>query len=122
CAPVCRVTWYRGWCARWPARTASTRCEHLPWALPWDNRQPAWLCWKSPHGWGTTDARTACRISSRRYAIPDTRMKQDNVIKILFIEDTVEDAEQVISLLRNHGVAVRPARATHADELQAACA
>ncbi len=48
-------------------------------------------------------------------------MKQDNVIKILFIEDAVEDAEQVISLLRNHGVAVRPARATNADELDAAC-
>ncbi|HET8555079.1 MAG TPA: EAL domain-containing protein [Rhodanobacteraceae bacterium] len=48
-------------------------------------------------------------------------MKQDNVIKILFIEDAVEDAEQVISLLRNHGVAVRPARAANPDELEKAC-
>lgn len=48
-------------------------------------------------------------------------MKSDNVIKILFVEDAVEDAEQVISVLRNHGVAVRPARATNPDELQAAC-
>ncbi|HET7269302.1 MAG TPA: EAL domain-containing protein [Oleiagrimonas sp.] len=49
-------------------------------------------------------------------------MKSDNVIKILFVEDAVEDAEQIISLLRNHGVAVRPARATHPDELNSACA
>ncbi|HEX7340753.1 MAG TPA: EAL domain-containing protein [Rhodanobacteraceae bacterium] len=49
-------------------------------------------------------------------------MKADNVIKILFIEDAVEDAEQTISLLRNHGVAVRPARAANPSELEAACA
>ncbi len=48
-------------------------------------------------------------------------MKQNNVIKVLFVEDAVEDAEQVISVLRNHGVAVRPGRATNKDELTAAC-
>src|SRR5699024_8887125 len=48
-------------------------------------------------------------------------MKQNNVIKVLFVEDAVEDAEQVISVLRNHGVAVRPGRATNKDELAAAC-
>lgn len=47
-------------------------------------------------------------------------MKTDSVIKILFIENSVEDAEQVISLMRNAGTAVRPARATDADQLQAA--
>ncbi len=49
-------------------------------------------------------------------------MKQDNVIRILFVEDAADDAEQTISLLRNHGVAVRPARVTTQAELEAACA
>ncbi|HEY2624245.1 MAG TPA: diguanylate cyclase, partial [Dyella sp.] len=47
-------------------------------------------------------------------------MKTDQVIKILFIEKSVEDAEQIISLLRNSGIAVRPARATSADQVTAA--
>jgi len=46
--------------------------------------------------------------------------KTDQVIKILFIEKSVEDAEQIISLLRNSGIAVRPARATSADQVTAA--
>ncbi|TCV97146.1 diguanylate cyclase/phosphodiesterase [Luteibacter rhizovicinus] len=45
-------------------------------------------------------------------------MKHDNVIKILFIEDSVEDAEQLINILRNGGIAVRPARVTTLAELQ----
>ncbi|NII75625.1 diguanylate cyclase (GGDEF)-like protein/PAS domain S-box-containing protein [Dyella sp. SG562] len=47
-------------------------------------------------------------------------MKTDLVIKILFIEKSVEDAEQIVSLLRNNGIAVRPARATNAEQIQAA--
>ncbi|MEO7065585.1 MAG: EAL domain-containing protein [Rhodanobacter sp.] len=47
-------------------------------------------------------------------------MKKDYVIKILFIENSLDEAEQTISLLRNAGIAVRPARATNTDELQAA--
>ncbi|WP_130620612.1 EAL domain-containing response regulator [Dyella amyloliquefaciens] len=47
-------------------------------------------------------------------------MKTDQVIKILFIEKSVEDAEQIISLLRNNGIAVRPARATSAEQVTAA--
>lgn len=47
-------------------------------------------------------------------------MKKDYVIKILFIENSVEEAEQIISLLRNSGIAVRPARATNFEQLQAA--
>ncbi|MEY2170024.1 MULTISPECIES: EAL domain-containing response regulator [unclassified Rhodanobacter] len=47
-------------------------------------------------------------------------MKKDFVIRILFIEHSVEEAEQIISLLRNTGIAVRPARATAADQVQAA--
>ncbi len=47
-------------------------------------------------------------------------MKTDQVIKILFIEKSVEDAEQIISLLRNSGIAVRPARATSPDQVTAA--
>ena len=44
--------------------------------------------------------------------------KQDNVIKLLLIEDSVEDAEQMISVLRNGGIAVRPARAANEAELE----
>src|SRR6201991_4219376 len=47
-------------------------------------------------------------------------MKHDNVIRILFIEDSVEDAELLINVLRNGGIAVRPARATNVAEIQAA--
>jgi diguanylate cyclase (GGDEF)-like protein/PAS domain S-box-containing protein len=47
-------------------------------------------------------------------------MKTDQVIKILFIEKSVEDAEQIISLLRNSGIAVRPARATSTEQVTAA--
>lgn len=45
-------------------------------------------------------------------------MKKDSVIKMLFVENSVEDAEQIISLLRNGGVAVRPTRATSATEVE----
>jgi diguanylate cyclase (GGDEF)-like protein/PAS domain S-box-containing protein len=46
-------------------------------------------------------------------------MKHDNVIRILFIESSVEDAELLINVLRNGGIAVRPARATTPDEIKA---
>lgn len=45
-------------------------------------------------------------------------MKKDFVIRILFIEPSVEAAEQIISLLRNTGIAVRPERATDAAQVQ----
>ena len=41
--------------------------------------------------------------------------KQDHVVKLLLIEDSVDEAEQLISMLRNGGIAVRPARADNAD-------
>ncbi|MEO8672838.1 MAG: bifunctional diguanylate cyclase/phosphodiesterase [Tahibacter sp.] len=44
--------------------------------------------------------------------------KQDSVIKLLLIEDSVEDAEQQISVLRNGGIALRPTRATNEAELE----
>ncbi|MEP6899395.1 MAG: EAL domain-containing protein [Rhodanobacter sp.] len=47
-------------------------------------------------------------------------MKKDYVIKILFIESSLEEAEQIISLLRNTGIAVRPARATNEEQLHSA--
>ncbi|KZC36652.1 MULTISPECIES: EAL domain-containing response regulator [Rhodanobacter] len=47
-------------------------------------------------------------------------MKKDFVIKILFVESSLEEAEQIISLLRNTGIAVRPARATNVEQMQAA--
>ena len=46
--------------------------------------------------------------------------KPDNMIKLLLIEDSVEEAEQIISVLRNGGIAVRPARASNEAELEAA--
>jgi len=49
-------------------------------------------------------------------------MKHDNVIRILFIENSVEDAELLINVLRNGGIAVRPARATTPDDIQVALA
>jgi len=47
-------------------------------------------------------------------------MKTDSVIKILFIENSVEDAEHINTLLRNAGIAVRPARATIPEQIHAA--
>jgi len=46
--------------------------------------------------------------------------RPDNIIKLLLIEDSVEEAEQLISILRNGGIAVRPARAANEAELEAA--
>jgi multidomain signaling protein FimX len=46
--------------------------------------------------------------------------RTDNIIKLLLIDDSVEEAEQIISVLRNGGIAVRPARATNEAELEAA--
>jgi diguanylate cyclase (GGDEF)-like protein/PAS domain S-box-containing protein len=43
--------------------------------------------------------------------------KQDQVVKLLLIEDSVDEAEQLISMLRNGGIAVRPARADNIDAL-----
>lgn len=47
-------------------------------------------------------------------------MKQDNVIRILFVLDHVDDAEQIISTLRNAGIAVRATRASNDEELEQA--
>lgn len=47
-------------------------------------------------------------------------MMQDPVTRIIIVEDAAEDAEQVISVLRNGGIAVRPQRVTSADEFVAA--
>jgi diguanylate cyclase (GGDEF)-like protein/PAS domain S-box-containing protein len=43
--------------------------------------------------------------------------KQDNVVKLLLIEDSVEEAEHLISVLRNGGIALRPSRADSAESL-----
>lgn len=51
---------------------------------------------------------------------PPHPMKKDFVIKVLFVENSLEEAEQIISLLRNSGIAVRPARATNVEQLQSA--
>ncbi|MEO7430477.1 MAG: EAL domain-containing protein [Dokdonella sp.] len=46
--------------------------------------------------------------------------RADNIIKLLLIDDSAEDAEQTISILRNGGIAVRPSRATNEAELETA--
>ncbi|HVF35485.1 MAG TPA: diguanylate cyclase, partial [Candidatus Saccharimonadia bacterium] len=43
--------------------------------------------------------------------------KQENVIRLLMIEDSLDDAEQIVSVLRNGGIAVRPVRAESAEHL-----
>lgn len=45
--------------------------------------------------------------------------KQDAVIRLLLVEDQLEDAEQTISLLRNGGIAIRPQRPDSEEELVA---
>lgn len=49
-------------------------------------------------------------------------MKQDNVVRILFVQDQLDEAEQIISLLRNGGIAVRPTNASEPEELEKALA
>jgi len=44
-------------------------------------------------------------------------MPQDAVIRLLLVEDQLEDAEQLISTLRNGGMAIRPQRPENSDEL-----
>lgn len=46
--------------------------------------------------------------------------KADKVLRVLLVEESVEDAEQVISLLRNAGIAVRPNRVENAEQLKVA--
>ena len=43
--------------------------------------------------------------------------QQDAVIRLLLVEDRLDDAEQLISLLRNGGIAVRPQRPESQDDL-----
>ncbi|MCB1640780.1 MAG: diguanylate cyclase, partial [Xanthomonadales bacterium] len=43
--------------------------------------------------------------------------KADNIIRLLLVEESVEDAEHVISVIRNSGMAVRPSRATDGEEV-----
>jgi len=44
---------------------------------------------------------------------------KETVIRLLFVEDQLEDAEQLISILRNDGIAVRPQRPASVEELVA---
>lgn len=45
---------------------------------------------------------------------------QDTVIRLLIVDDKLEDAEQTISLLRNGGIPVRPSRPESPEELEVA--
>ncbi|HET6602913.1 MAG TPA: EAL domain-containing protein [Xanthomonadaceae bacterium] len=44
---------------------------------------------------------------------------QEAVIRLLIIEDRMEDAEQIVSILRNGGMAVRPNRPETGEEMEA---
>lgn len=44
--------------------------------------------------------------------------RSDTLIKLLLVDDSVESAEQLVSILRNGGIAVRPARAGNEGELE----
>jgi diguanylate cyclase (GGDEF)-like protein/PAS domain S-box-containing protein len=44
--------------------------------------------------------------------------RAEDTIKLLLVDDSAEDAEQLISLLRNAGIAVRPSRVTSEEELE----
>lgn len=45
--------------------------------------------------------------------------QSETVLRVLLVEDRVEDAEQITSILRNGGVAVRPARAESPEDFAA---
>src|SRR5512138_1402150 len=46
--------------------------------------------------------------------------KPDNVLRLLIVDERVEDAEALVSGLRNAGIAVRPVRAASPEELSSA--
>ncbi|MDQ2972237.1 MAG: EAL domain-containing protein [Dokdonella sp.] len=46
--------------------------------------------------------------------------RPDNIIKLLLVDDSVDEAEQIISVLRNGGIAVRPTRVSTEAELDTA--
>ncbi|MCD9031443.1 EAL domain-containing protein [Luteimonas sp. Y-2-2-4F] len=48
--------------------------------------------------------------------------KQDNPLRLVLVDDSVEDAEAIVSGLRNAGIAVRPLRPSSAEELEAVLA
>jgi multidomain signaling protein FimX len=48
--------------------------------------------------------------------------RSDTLIKLLLVDDSLESAEQITSILRNGGIAVRPARAGSEAELEEALA
>ena len=45
-------------------------------------------------------------------------MQKDSAIRLLIVDDRIEDAEAVVSALRNGGIAVRPLRPQSTDELE----
>jgi len=49
-------------------------------------------------------------------------LKSDNALRLLVIEDSVEDAESLVSMLRNGGVVVRPTRPEDLEDFEEAMA
>ena len=42
---------------------------------------------------------------------------QDNALRLMVVDDSMEDAEAIVSALRNAGIAVRPLRPGTAEEM-----
>lgn len=45
--------------------------------------------------------------------------RHDHILRLLLIEDSAEDAERIVSQLRNGGIPLRPSHAQHGSELEA---
>ena len=45
-------------------------------------------------------------------------MQKDSAMRLLIVEDQVEDAEAIVSAVRNGGIAVRPLRPQNVAELE----
>ena len=45
-------------------------------------------------------------------------MQKDSAMRLLIVDDRVEDAEAIVSALRNGGIAVRPLRPQNTAELE----
>src|SRR5690606_6793528 len=87
CPRVCQATWCPGWCARSPAPRASVRFSD---------------------DWTYT-------------GIPEIEHRAmsgtDHALRLMIVDDSVEDAEAIVSTLRNAGIAVRPLRPDSAESL-----
>src|SRR5690606_35634299 len=62
---------------------------------------------RGTHGHGITPGHRGERMAKN----------QDNALRLMVVDDSMEDAEATVSALRNAGIAVRPLRPASPDEL-----